>query len=184
MIHEETYTITGMTCAACSSAVERVTRKLDGVEASNVNLATGKLTIRYDTEKVTPDLIIAKVDRAGFGCQPFKREEEKTAPTRTQEDSSHLQDRELRERKHRLIGAWIFTLALMYGLHAAHSPSPAGFIRWLKPSNELCPFAAASGNSSAVLRKILLYKWPFRPLSQKSKHEFPCGTGKSCVLCV
>ena len=123
MIHEETYTITGMTCAACSSAVERVTRKLDGVEASNVNLATGKLTIRYDTEKVTPDLIIAKVDRAGFGCQPFKREE-KTAPARTQEDSSHLQDRELRERKHRLIGAWIFTLALMYVSMGSMLPTP------------------------------------------------------------
>ena len=124
MIHEETYTITGMTCAACSSAVERVTRKLDGVEASNVNLATGKLTIRYDTEKVTPDLIIAKVDRAGFGCQPFKREEEKTAPARTREDSSHLQDRELRERKHRLIGAWIFTLALMYVSMGSMLPTP------------------------------------------------------------
>lgn len=124
MIQEETYTITGMTCAACSSAVERVTRKLDGVEASNVNLATGKLTIRYDTEKVTPDLIIAKVDRAGFGCQPFKREEEKTAPARTQEDSSHLQDRELRERKHRLIGAWIFTLALMYVSMGSMLPTP------------------------------------------------------------
>ena len=124
MIQEETYTITGMTCAACSSAVERVTRKLDGVEASNVNLATGKLTIRYDTEKVTPDLIIAKVDRAGFGCQPFKREEEKTAPVRTREDSSHLQDRELRERKHRLIGAWIFTLALMYVSMGSMLPTP------------------------------------------------------------
>ena len=124
MIQEETYTITGMTCAACSSAVERVTRKLDGVEVSNVNLATGKLTIRYDTEKVTPDLIIAKVDRAGFGCQPFKREEEKTAPVRTREDSSHLQDRELRERKHRLIGAWIFTLALMYVSMGSMLPTP------------------------------------------------------------
>ena len=124
MIQEETYTITGMTCAACSSAVERVTRKLDGVEVSNVNLATGKLTIRYDTEKVTPDLIIAKVDRAGFGCQPFKREEEKTAPARTREDSSHLQDRELRERKHRLIGAWIFTLALMYVSMGSMLPTP------------------------------------------------------------
>ena len=124
MTTEETYTITGMTCAACSSAVERVTRKLDGVEVSNVNLATGKLTIRYDTEKVTPDLIIAKVDRAGFGCQPFKREEEKTAPARTQEDSSHLQDGELRERKHRLIGAWIFTLALMYVSMGSMLPTP------------------------------------------------------------
>ena len=49
---KETYIITGMSCAACSSAVERVTRKLEGVEESNVNLATGRMTIRYDQEKV------------------------------------------------------------------------------------------------------------------------------------
>ena len=42
------YKITGMTCAACSSAVERVTRRLDGVEESFVNLTTGMLTITYD----------------------------------------------------------------------------------------------------------------------------------------
>ena len=58
------------------------------------------------------------------GRQPFKREEEKTAPARTREDSSHLQDGELRERKHRLIGAWIFTLALMYVSMGSMLPTP------------------------------------------------------------
>ncbi len=124
MIQEETYTITGMTCAACSSAVERVTRKIEGVESSDVNLATGKMTIRYDPDKVNPGLITAKVDRAGFGCEPFKREEEGTASARTREDSSHIQDRELKERKHRLIGAWIFTLALMYVSMGSMLPTP------------------------------------------------------------
>ena len=42
------YHIDGMTCAACSSAVERVTRKLAGVERSDVNLTTGRMTITYD----------------------------------------------------------------------------------------------------------------------------------------
>ena len=65
----QTYTITGMTCAACSSAVERVTRKMDGVEESNVNLTTGLLTITYDETKLTPEEIIKKVDRAGFGAE-------------------------------------------------------------------------------------------------------------------
>ena len=72
---EETYIITGMSCAACSSAVERVTRKLEGVEESNVNLATGRMSIRYDQEKVSPQLIMSKVERAGFGCQPYIQEQ-------------------------------------------------------------------------------------------------------------
>ena len=54
----EKYTIKGMTCAACSSAVERVTRKMDGVQESSVNLTTGIMTITYDENVVTPELII------------------------------------------------------------------------------------------------------------------------------
>ena len=46
----EVYDIKGMTCASCSAAVERVTRKLEGVESSQVNLATNKMTITYDEE--------------------------------------------------------------------------------------------------------------------------------------
>ena len=44
----ETYLIEGMHCAACSAAVERVTRKLDGVQRSDVNLTTNRMTIEYD----------------------------------------------------------------------------------------------------------------------------------------
>ena len=62
----EAYRIDGMSCAACSSAVERVTNKIDGVEHSEVNLTTGKMTITYDESKVTRELIESKVERAGF----------------------------------------------------------------------------------------------------------------------
>lgn len=68
---KEVYKISGMSCAACSSAVERVTRKLDGVVESSVNLTTENLTIEYDEEKVNPELIMAKVVKAGFGIEPF-----------------------------------------------------------------------------------------------------------------
>ena len=50
----EVYHIDGMSCAACSSAVERVTRKLNGVESSTVNLTNNKMTITYDEALVTP----------------------------------------------------------------------------------------------------------------------------------
>ena len=62
----EVYNIEGMSCAACSSAVERVTRKIEGVENSSVNLTTAKMTITYDEAKVTQAMIEEKVERAGF----------------------------------------------------------------------------------------------------------------------
>ena len=64
------YHIDGMSCAACSSAVERVTRKLNGVESSNVNLTTNRMVITYDESQVTPEMICEKVSKAGFFCQP------------------------------------------------------------------------------------------------------------------
>lgn len=136
---EETYIITGMSCAACSSAVERVTRKLEGVEESNVNLATGRMTIRYDQEKVNPQQIMSKVERAGFGCQPYIQEQrgpqqEQKIPV-TEKNANKSQDikrikspkpkdKELQEKKHRLLGAWGFTLALMYVSMGSMLPTP------------------------------------------------------------
>ncbi len=64
----EIYDITGMHCAACSSAVERVTRKLPGVSESNVNLTMARLTITYDESQTTEQMICDKVNKAGFGA--------------------------------------------------------------------------------------------------------------------
>lgn len=105
----EKYYITGMTCAACSSAVERVTRKMAGVEESNVNLTTGILLITYDETKLTPADIIAKVDRAGFGAELFveKNKEE-------QEEAKEHLDEEVKKTKRRLISNVILTIPLLY----------------------------------------------------------------------
>ena len=54
-MREEKYDITGMHCAACSASVERVTRKLPGVDRSDVNLTTGIMTIAYDEAQVAPE---------------------------------------------------------------------------------------------------------------------------------
>nr|UWI48658.1 heavy metal translocating P-type ATPase [Clostridioides difficile] len=63
----ENYRITGMTCAACAKAVERVTKKLDGVYDQSVNIATEKLKIEYDNSKVSFDDIKQVVEKAGYG---------------------------------------------------------------------------------------------------------------------
>lgn len=61
-----TYRVDGMTCAACSAAVERVTKRLDGVLSVNVNLNMKKMQIEYDDEKVTQEAIFEKIRKAGF----------------------------------------------------------------------------------------------------------------------
>jgi Cu+-exporting ATPase len=70
---QEVYLIEGMHCAACSSAVERVTRKLPGVVRSDVNLTTNKMTIEYDDGQVTPEQIMGKVEKRGFHALPLHR---------------------------------------------------------------------------------------------------------------
>ena len=75
----EIYNIDGMSCAACSSAVERVTRRLEGVQESNVNLTTAKMTITYDEAMVTQEMIEEKVDKAGFKAMLVPDEQDRMA---------------------------------------------------------------------------------------------------------
>lgn len=105
----ETYVIKGMTCASCSSAVERVTRKMEGVSESNVNLATNRMTITYEERSVTPQDIMDRVERAGFEASP----EEDKGKDQTREEEEELQEGH-RRMKRRLIGAICLVIPLLY----------------------------------------------------------------------
>ena len=65
-MRSESYRINGMTCAACARAVERATKKLEGVTESNVNFATEKLGITFDETKLAGDDIKKAVSKAGY----------------------------------------------------------------------------------------------------------------------
>ncbi|QPA32843.1 heavy metal translocating P-type ATPase [Thermaerobacillus caldiproteolyticus] len=58
--------ITGMTCAACSARIEKVLNKMDGVKA-NVNLAMETATVEYDTDRMSPNDIVGKIEKLGYG---------------------------------------------------------------------------------------------------------------------
>lgn len=73
-------TITGMTCASCANAVERGVSKVQGVSSANVNFATEKLTLNYDSEFVTLDLIKDTVKEVGYGVLEEETEKEVTIP--------------------------------------------------------------------------------------------------------
>ena len=60
------YKIEGMTCSACANRVEKVTKKMSGVENAVVNFATEKLSISYDADVINFGDIKAKVEKAGY----------------------------------------------------------------------------------------------------------------------
>jgi P-type Cu+ transporter len=65
--------ITGMTCAACSTRIEKVLNKMDGVKA-NVNLSMEKASVAYDPERVNKQDIVNKIEKLGYGVQTEKVE--------------------------------------------------------------------------------------------------------------
>lgn len=103
------FNIKGMTCAACSSAVERVTGKMDGVEKSSVNLATNLLTIYFDEDKVSNEDIIKKIDRAGFVGELHKEETKEKRVKHEREE-----EEELHKVRRRMIINVILAIPLLY----------------------------------------------------------------------
>ena len=65
-IQSHNYKIEGMTCSACANRVEKVTKKILGVENAVVNFATEKLSISYDADVINFGDIKAKVEKAGY----------------------------------------------------------------------------------------------------------------------
>ncbi|MCI8287507.1 MAG: heavy metal translocating P-type ATPase [Lachnospiraceae bacterium] len=66
---KERYHISGMTCSACSSHVEKAVNKLAGVEKASVNLLTETMEVSYDGQTLDGQEIIAAVEKAGYGAE-------------------------------------------------------------------------------------------------------------------
>lgn len=134
----EVYNIDGMSCAACSSAVERVTKKLDGVTDSSVNLTTAKLTITYDEGKVTPAQIIEKVSKAGFQARFAP---DKAGGFAEKEGLIAKREEGLKENKKRLTIAVIFAVPLLYLAMGHMVPFPLPVPGWINMHSRPLSFA-------------------------------------------
>lgn len=107
----ETYLIEGMHCAACSAAVERVTRRIDGVARSDVNLTMNRMTIEYDESKVTPQLIISKIEKAGYGARQLEAKKEEKKDLDAEEKA---QEAAFRRERNSIIAALALSAVLLY----------------------------------------------------------------------
>ena len=68
---EKKYSITGMTCAACSSGIERTVRKLDGVQSCSVSLMGESMDVAYDETVLTDAGIKKAVTALGYGAYDY-----------------------------------------------------------------------------------------------------------------
>lgn len=64
---KEKFKVTGMTCSACSSRVERTVEKLEGTDQVMVNLLTGSMQVTFDETKLTAQEICTAVEKVGYG---------------------------------------------------------------------------------------------------------------------
>lgn len=113
------FKVTGMTCAACSARVEKVTRQVPGVDKAEVNLLAGSMVVEAGAESVILAIEKAVTD-AGYGAIPESGG--KKNPPKPEEGQEHA----LKEMKRRLIGSGICLIVLMYFTmgHMVGLPAP------------------------------------------------------------
>ena len=111
------YTVTGMSCAACSARVEKAVSKVDGVTSCSVSLLTNSMGVEGSA---TDAQIVEAVEQAGYGASP-KGTETETANGRVNNSLEQLKaaqdalvDRETPKLRNRLIASLIFLVVLMY----------------------------------------------------------------------
>jgi len=85
------FKIEGMTCSACANRVERVTKKLSGVDNSVVNFATEKLTIKINEDEIGYGEIKAAVEKAGYKL--IKEEDQIKEVSKKKDESKILLNR-------------------------------------------------------------------------------------------
>ena len=104
----EQYTVTGMSCAACSARVEKAVSGVKGVSSCSVSLLTNSMGVEGTA---SAEDIIAAVRAAGYDASPKDRQE---ASARKTADEDALRDRETPVLKKRLIASLGFLIVLMY----------------------------------------------------------------------
>lgn len=100
--------ITGMSCSACSSRIEKVVNKMQGVEQMNVNLLKNNAHVTFDESVVDEKAIIARIEKLGFGARVHAANV--AAPVPQQDTAAQ----EMEKMRQRLIGSLIFAGLVFY----------------------------------------------------------------------
>ncbi|MEK4871274.1 heavy metal translocating P-type ATPase [Niallia sp. FSL W8-1348] len=98
--------ISGMTCAACATRIEKGLNKMTGVNKATVNLALENATIEYNPANIVPDELIGKINKLGYGAT--KKESEQV--------TVNQKEAELKRQKRKFIFSMILSLPLLWAM--------------------------------------------------------------------
>ncbi|MGG4385953.1 heavy metal translocating P-type ATPase [Priestia megaterium] len=101
------FAITGMTCAACSTRIEKGLNKLEGVTKASVNLALETASVEYSPSQIAPQDITQRVEKLGYGAKLKSEERE--------EEQSH-REKELSKQKGKFWFAFILSVPLLWAM--------------------------------------------------------------------
>jgi Cu+-exporting ATPase len=159
---DKTLTIEGMNCASCAVNVEKAAKKVDGISFAGVNLATGRLTVKYDERQASLTQIMDAVDKAGYKAIDDEKERKATRP---------LQEK----LKGRLIWSAIFTVPLLI-LTMSHMAG-VSLPRAISPENSPVVFALIQ---LLLTMPVIATGWNFyyigtKTLSRGNPGMYRCG---------
>ena len=140
------FSVTGMTCSACSASVEKAVKKLEGINYVSVNLLTNSMVVDYNEEEIDENNIIEAVTSAGYGASVFSKSKNEIKVS----DKIKVED-EIKEMKKRLIISFTFLIPLIYISmgHMMGLPLPS-FLRGLEN-------AISYGMTQFLLALVIVY---------------------------
>ena len=109
---KDKFSITGMSCAACQSRVEKAVNGLDGVSVASVNLLTNSMVADYDENILSCDDIIKAVEKAGYGAKVAS--DNKAGDKTKTNGEADANEKIYADFKRRLIVSFAFLIPLMY----------------------------------------------------------------------
>ncbi len=121
---KRSFTVTGMTCSACSAHIEKAVKKLEGAENVTVNLLTNTLTLDCDKAKLSDELIANAVIAAGYGIELPKADKEQE---KNKSSLSDIRKKEYSAMKFRFFASIVFLIPLMF-VSMGHMFIKSGFL--------------------------------------------------------
>ena len=156
----ETFDITGMTCAACSSRVQKAAGEVPGVACANVNLLKNSMELDYDGSPETAAAVVEAIEKSGYGAARRAPAGEKGRGSAPAERPGAAAEKAIREKRNQLIISAVFSVPLFY---VAMGP----MFSWPQP-----PALAGEANLMALgLTQLLLCA----PILFVNRHYFITG---------
>ena len=110
----ETFDITGMTCAACSSRVQKAAGEVPGVACANVNLLKNSMELDYDGSPETAAAVVEAIEKSGYGAARRAPAGEKGHGVAPAERPGAAAEKAIREKRNQLIVSAVFSVPLFY----------------------------------------------------------------------